>query len=85
VYLVGLTGGIGSGKSTAADRFAALGVPVINADVVAREVVAPGEPVLAELVARFGPGILQTTAASTVRRSPTSSSTIRTRERTSTV
>jgi dephospho-CoA kinase len=59
VYLVGLTGGIGSGKSTAADRFAALGVPVINADVVAREVVAPGEPVLAELVARFGAGILQ--------------------------
>jgi dephospho-CoA kinase len=59
VYLVGLTGGIGSGKSTAADRFAALGVPVINADVVAREVVAPGEPVLAELVTRFGAGILQ--------------------------
>jgi dephospho-CoA kinase len=59
VYLVGLTGGIGSGKSTAADRFAARGVPVINADVVAREVVAPGEPVLAELADRFGAGILQ--------------------------
>jgi dephospho-CoA kinase len=59
VYLVGLTGGIGSGKSTAADRFAARGVPVINADVVAREVVARGEPALVALVARFGDRILQ--------------------------
>jgi dephospho-CoA kinase len=59
VYLVGLTGGIGSGKSTAAARFADLGVPVIDADVVAREVVEPGEPTLADLAARFGGAVLQ--------------------------
>jgi dephospho-CoA kinase len=58
VYLVGLTGGIGSGKSTAAERFATLGAPVINADVVAREIVEPGEPALADLAERFGSGIL---------------------------
>ncbi len=55
---IGLTGGIASGKSTAARRFAALGVPVIDADAIAREVVAPGEPGLAAVVERFGPSIL---------------------------
>jgi dephospho-CoA kinase len=59
VYLVGLTGGIGSGKSTAAQRFEELGVPVVNADVVAREVVEPGEPTLADLAARFGEHLLR--------------------------
>ncbi|MFA9428862.1 dephospho-CoA kinase [Egicoccus sp. AB-alg2] len=54
MYLVGLTGGIGSGKSTVARRLAELGAPVIDADQVAREVVAPGEPALAELAERFG-------------------------------
>jgi dephospho-CoA kinase len=58
VYLIGLTGGIGSGKSTVAARLAAHGVPVVDADAVAREVVEPGEPALAELVERFGPGVL---------------------------
>jgi dephospho-CoA kinase len=58
VYLVGLTGGIGSGKSTVAERLAARGVPLVDADVVAREVVEPGEPALAELAERFGPGVL---------------------------
>jgi len=56
--IVGLTGGIGSGKSTVARRFAALGVPVIDADVIAREVVAPGEPCLEAIVDLFGEGVL---------------------------
>lgn len=58
MYLAGLTGGIGSGKSTVAARFRALGSRVIDADEVAREVVAPGEPALDELVEHFGPAIL---------------------------
>lgn len=57
-YAVGLTGGIASGKSAAADRFAALGIEVVDADVVARAVVAPGSPGLAQLVDLFGAGIL---------------------------
>ncbi len=58
MYLVGLTGGIGSGKSTAAQRFAAHGTAVVDIDGVAREIVQPGEPALEELVARFGRDIL---------------------------
>lgn len=56
---VGLTGGIASGKSAVAERFAALGVPVIDTDVVAREVVAPGQPALAEIAGQFGPAVLR--------------------------
>jgi dephospho-CoA kinase len=56
--LIGLTGGIASGKSTVAARFAELGVPVIDADVAARDVVAPGTPGLAAVIERFGPGVL---------------------------
>jgi dephospho-CoA kinase len=59
VYRVGLTGGIASGKSSVADGFAALGVPVIDTDQIAREVVAPGTPGLAAVVAAFGPEVLQ--------------------------
>ena len=55
---VGLTGGIATGKSTVAALLRARGVPVIDADAVAREVVLPGEPALAELVARFGSEVL---------------------------
>jgi dephospho-CoA kinase len=55
---VGLTGGIASGKSTVGQRFTELGVPVIDADVAARDVVAPGTVGLAQVVARFGSGIL---------------------------
>ncbi|MES9956146.1 MAG: dephospho-CoA kinase [Sedimenticola sp.] len=55
---VGLTGGIGSGKSVVTRRFADLGVPVIDADLVAREVVEPGQPALAEITARFGSQLL---------------------------
>jgi dephospho-CoA kinase len=59
MFLIGLTGGIGSGKSTVARRFADHGVPVIDADAVARELVEPGEPTLDDLVERFGRGILR--------------------------
>jgi len=55
---IGLTGGIASGKSTAAQRFAELGVPVIDADQAARTVVAPGAPGLDQVIARFGPAVL---------------------------
>lgn len=57
-YTVALTGGIGSGKSTIANAFAALGVPIIDADVIAREVVEPGSPALEQIAQRHGPGIL---------------------------
>lgn len=52
--VIGLTGGIASGKSTAAKILAELGARVVDADQIARDVVAPGEPALAEIVARFG-------------------------------
>ncbi len=58
-WLLGLTGGIGSGKSAAADFFAGLGVHVVDADQASRWVVEPGEPGLAGLVELFGDGILQ--------------------------
>ncbi|HWU68877.1 MAG TPA: dephospho-CoA kinase [Stenotrophobium sp.] len=55
---IGLTGGIASGKSLVGDHFEKLGVPVLDADQVSREVVLPGSPALAELVRHFGPDIL---------------------------
>jgi len=55
---IGLTGGIASGKSTVTQRFAELGVPVIDADVAARSVVERGKPGLEQVVRRFGPGVL---------------------------
>ncbi len=57
---IGLTGGIASGKSTVADMFAEKGVPVIDTDVIAREVVEPGEPALDEIVKLFGPDVIDT-------------------------
>lgn len=57
-YIVAVTGGVASGKSTVCDRLAAHDVTVIDADRVARELVEPGEPALAEIAARFGPSIL---------------------------
>lgn len=57
-FRVGLTGGIASGKSTAAKFFGALGVPIIDTDQLARDVVEPGQPPLERLVERFGPSIL---------------------------
>jgi dephospho-CoA kinase len=58
VLMVGLTGGIGAGKSVVAKRLAERGAVVIDADALAREVVAPGTPALAEVAAVFGPGVL---------------------------
>ncbi|WP_238695373.1 dephospho-CoA kinase [Ornithinimicrobium flavum] len=55
---MGLSGGIGSGKSTVSARLAELGAVVIDADRIAREVVEPDTPALAEITARFGPGVL---------------------------
>ena len=60
MLLVGLTGGIGAGKSTVSDLLAARGAVIVDADVVARSVVEPGQPALAKLVERFGAGILDT-------------------------
>jgi dephospho-CoA kinase len=57
-FVVGLAGGIGCGKSAVADRLVARGAVLIDADVVAREVVVPGGPAYQPLVDRFGPGIL---------------------------
>jgi dephospho-CoA kinase len=57
-FRVGLTGGIASGKSTAAKFFGALGVPILDSDQIARDVVEPGQPPLERLVERFGPAIL---------------------------
>ena len=57
--VIGVTGGIGSGKSLVCNTFAARhGIVVIDADGVAREVVAPAKAGLAEVVAAFGPGVL---------------------------
>jgi dephospho-CoA kinase len=58
VHVVGLTGGIGSGKSALSALLRGLGIPVIDADAVARRCTEPGTPVLADIVTRFGPGIL---------------------------
>lgn len=57
--VIGLTGGIASGKSTAARTLAELGARVVDADEVAREIVAPGQPALAEIVRAFGREMLQ--------------------------
>jgi dephospho-CoA kinase len=57
-FRVGLTGGIASGKTTVANLFAALGVTIVDTDLLAREVVEPGSALLAEIAAHFGAGIL---------------------------
>jgi dephospho-CoA kinase len=57
-FRVALTGGIASGKTTVADLFAARGVPLVDTDVIAREVVEPGRPVLAAVAAAFGSDVL---------------------------
>lgn len=57
-YVVGLTGGIGSGKTTVANIFHELGVQSVDADLVAREVVMPGEPALDAIIQHFGQAIL---------------------------
>lgn len=59
MHVFGLTGGIGSGKSTIASRFRARGLPVIDSDTLARAVLAPGSVGLAALVEELGPWVLQ--------------------------
>jgi len=56
---IGLTGGIGCGKSTVTERFRCLGAPVIDSDVIARDLVGPGSPALQEIETRFGPEMLR--------------------------
>ena len=58
MYVVAITGGIGSGKTTVANQFAALGIEVVDADLIARDVVAPGTPALAAIANYFGPEML---------------------------
>ena len=58
-FVVGLTGGIGSGKSAAADRFAELNITVVDADIASRAVVEPGTPALLAIEEHFGSDILQ--------------------------
>ncbi|HSE11951.1 MAG TPA: dephospho-CoA kinase [Rudaea sp.] len=60
-YSVALTGGIASGKSTVAEAFHRRGVPVFDADVIARDLVQPGKPALAEIAAAFGDAMLTST------------------------
>lgn len=57
-YIVALTGGIGSGKTTVANLFAELNVPIIDADIIARDVVKPNTPALKQISLHFGPQIL---------------------------
>ncbi|MGY4042463.1 dephospho-CoA kinase [Aeromonas hydrophila] len=58
MYVVAITGGIGSGKTTVANQFAELGIEVVDADVIAREVVEPGTPALTAIAAHFGSEII---------------------------
>jgi len=58
MLLIGLTGGIGSGKSSVSSRLVERGAVVVDADAIVREVQAPGEPVFAAMVARFGPSVV---------------------------
>ena len=60
-YLVGLTGGIGSGKSAATDRFSAHNIAIVDADVASRAVVQPGQLALKQVAAHFGEGIIDDT------------------------
>ncbi|HEX4869935.1 MAG TPA: dephospho-CoA kinase [Moraxellaceae bacterium] len=59
MLVIGLTGGIGSGKTLATDHFARLGVTIVDADIAARTVVAPGTPALADIAATFGADMIQ--------------------------
>lgn len=58
IFIVGLTGGIGSGKSQVASRFASVGIHIVNADLIARAIVTPNSPALAAITAHFGAELL---------------------------
>ena len=68
MLVIGLTGGIGSGKSAVEALFSELGVPVIDADRIARQVVEPGQPALDEIKAQFGEAVLDAQGALNRRR-----------------
>lgn len=57
-YILGLSGGIGSGKTAVSDRFAQLGIEIVDADIVSREVVEPGTDALAKITEKFGADII---------------------------
>ena len=57
-YIVALTGGIGSGKTTVANEFAKLGVPLVDADVIARQVVEPNTPAIMSIAQHFGQNVI---------------------------
>ena len=57
-FVIGVTGGIGSGKTAVTDRFQSLGVTVVDADLASRVIVEPGRPALAEIEAHFGPNTI---------------------------
>jgi dephospho-CoA kinase len=59
MFVVGITGGIGSGKSAVSDRFKRLGIKVVDADIASREVVKPGQPALVAISQHFGPDLIQ--------------------------
>jgi len=54
MLVIGLTGGIGTGKTTVSNEFAALGITIVDADIAARHVVEPGSPVFSKIIARYG-------------------------------
>ena len=58
-FIVGVTGGIGSGKSAATDHFASLGITIVDADLASRIIVEPGRPALTAIAEHFGPEVLQ--------------------------
>ena len=59
MFVVGITGGIGSGKSAVSDRFKRLGIKIVDADIASREVVRPGQPALEAIREHFGPDVIQ--------------------------
>jgi dephospho-CoA kinase len=58
MFVVGITGGIGSGKTAVSDRFAALGIEIVDADLASRVVVEPGRPALEDIAAHFGQEVI---------------------------
>ncbi len=59
MLVIGLTGGIGSGKTAATDRFKTHGITIVDADIVARQIVEPGTPALTQIREHFGDGVIQ--------------------------
>ena len=59
MFVVGITGGIGSGKSVVSERFEKLGITVVDADVASRVIVEPGQPALTQIEHHFGSGVIQ--------------------------